>query len=120
MTSITTSNHNVNQNASSSAVTPASAEPKQTTVVAKTVESPKSGLTPEGEKLITALNEVDEAGQEMIDGDKSVGDHIESFTYGALGIDHPTEIEKSTDDSYSAGQYLKGALTVGGLLLAIV
>ena len=119
MTSITTNNPNVNQKVTQTSVSPVS-ETKQAVVELKLEEKQKSGLTAEGEKLINALNEVDEEGQEIIDGTKSVGDHIESFTYGALGIDHPAELEKNTDDSYSAGQFLKGALTVGGLLLAVV
>ena len=44
---------------------------------------------------------------------------VESFAHGMLGMDHP-EKGKEEDDSYSAGQFLKGALSVGALLLAVV
>jgi hypothetical protein len=121
MTSIGTTAYNASQNLTATTTVEAPAEP-QKLADAKIPESEKLGVTDEGKKLMSALKEVDDVGQEMIDGknDKSVGDHIESFTYGALGIDHPNEAEKIEDDSYSAGQYLKGALTVGGLLLAII
>jgi hypothetical protein len=67
-----------------------------------------------------ALSKTDKAEQTAKDADKSFADKVESFAYGTLGMDHPDEVKAETDDSYTAGQYLKGALTVGGLLLAIV
>jgi len=45
---------------------------------------------------------------------------VESFAHGVLGMDHPEKGKEEVDDSYSAGQFLKGALSVGALLLAIV
>ena len=65
-----------------------------------------------------ALSKTDKAEQTAKDADKSFADKVESFAYGTLGLDHPDEVKAETDDSYTAGQYLKGALTVGGLLLA--
>ena len=44
----------------------------------------------------------------------------ESFTYGALGMDHPDEVKSNTDDFYTAGQVLSAIGTVGTLLLAVV
>tara|TARA_R110001583_G_scaffold22377_7_gene84027 strand:+ start:30428 stop:30796 length:369 start_codon:yes stop_codon:yes gene_type:complete len=122
MTSLGINNYTANQNVTPSVGSPAIKDQKTgvETAAAKAPETEPLGLTEEGKKLIGALKEVDDSGQALIDGEKSIGDHIESFTYGALGIDHPNEAKKIEDDSYSAGQYLKGALTVGGLLLAIV
>ena len=54
------------------------------------------------------------------DGKEEVAEKLESFTYGALGLDHPDEMKEEEDENYSAGQYLKGALTVGAILLAVV
>jgi hypothetical protein len=51
---------------------------------------------------------------------KDTTNGIESFTYGILGMRHPDEVKQEPNDSYSAGQYLKGALAVGTLLLAII
>ncbi|MEG3755607.1 hypothetical protein [Psychromonas arctica] len=45
---------------------------------------------------------------------------VESFAHGMLGMDHPEKDKEEADDSYSAGQFLKGALSVGALLLAVV
>ncbi|USD37171.1 MULTISPECIES: hypothetical protein [Ferrimonas] len=46
-------------------------------------------------------------------------DEVTSFTYGALGMDHPDVIEEIDDPTYTAGQYAKAALSIGGLLLAL-
>jgi hypothetical protein len=35
-------------------------------------------------------------------------------------MDHPDKIKEEDDGSYSAGQYLSAAATVGGILLALV
>ncbi|MGF1874187.1 hypothetical protein L4D77_02500 [Photobacterium frigidiphilum] len=43
----------------------------------------------------------------------------ESFAYGALGMDHPDEINTNTDDFYTAGQVLSAIGTVATVLLAI-
>lgn len=46
---------------------------------------------------------------------------LTSFTYGALGLDNPEVFNENKENtSYAAGQYLKGALTVGTILLAVV
>lgn len=77
-------------------------------------------LSDEGRALLTALSEIDQAAQLVKDDAEGVGENITSFTHGILGMEHPDEVEEQTDSSYSAGQYLKGALAVGGLILAIV
>ena len=46
--------------------------------------------------------------------------NVKAFAYGALGLERPEESPKEVDDSFTAGRYLKGALTVGSILLAIV
>ncbi|CAH0534648.1 hypothetical protein VST7929_02598 [Vibrio stylophorae] len=46
--------------------------------------------------------------------------NLESFTYGALGMDHPEDVKKNNDEYYTAGQFLSAAATVGGILLMVV
>ncbi|MDC5703692.1 hypothetical protein OPW41_15580 [Vibrio europaeus] len=83
------------------------------------VEQNKVTLSDEGKALLAALQEIEKEGKVAKEGDKTVGDKVESFAHGALGIDHPDKIEEE-DGSYSAGQYLSAAATVGGILLAIL
>ncbi|GIU19509.1 hypothetical protein [Shewanella sp. MBTL60-007] len=45
---------------------------------------------------------------------------LESFVFGALGLDHPEEIDENGDPSYSAGQYVKAAATVGGMIAMFI
>ncbi|MGS0827292.1 hypothetical protein ACVBIO_15910 [Shewanella sp. 0m-8] len=45
---------------------------------------------------------------------------FESFVFGALGLDHPEEIDENGDPSYSAGQYVKAAATVGGMIAMFI
>ena len=72
----------------------------------------------EGKQLLAALQEVEKNGK-MPNGDKTVSDKVEAFTYGALGMEHPNKIKDEDDSSYSAGQYLSAAATVGSLLLLL-
>tara|TARA_Y100001960_G_scaffold303980_1_gene356630 strand:+ start:2193 stop:2546 length:354 start_codon:yes stop_codon:yes gene_type:complete len=83
------------------------------------VEQNKVTLSEEGKALLAALQEI-EKDSVAEKGDKSVGDKVESFAHGALGMDHPDKIKEEDDGSYSAGQYLSAAATVGGILLAIL
>ena len=48
------------------------------------------------------------------------GGDLESFVFGALGLDHPEEIDENGDPSYSAGQYVKAAATVGGMIAMFI
>ncbi|NVD06258.1 hypothetical protein FCU94_04955 [Vibrio sp. JPW-9-11-11] len=81
------------------------------------VEQNKVTLSDEGKALLAALQEID---KESKLPEKSVGDKVESFAHGALGMDHPDKIKEEEDGSYSAGQYLSAAATVGGILLALI
>ncbi len=45
---------------------------------------------------------------------------LKSFAYGALGMDHPKEIQKSHDDAYTAGQILSALGTIGAVLAVVV
>lgn len=83
------------------------------------VEQNKVTLSDEGKALLAALQEIEKNSKAEEKADKSVGDKVESFAHGALGIDHPDKIEEE-DGSYSAGQYLSAAATVGGILLALI
>ncbi|MGF1776571.1 hypothetical protein [Vibrio nomapromontoriensis] len=51
--------------------------------------------------------------------DESMGKSVQSFAHGALGMDHPDDLKEQEDDSYSAGQYVSAAVTVGALILAL-
>lgn len=84
------------------------------------VEQNKVTLSSEGKALLAALKQIDHESKKVEAENKTVGDQVESFTHGALGMDHPDTIEEKEDGSYSAGQYLSAALTVGGIILALV
>lgn len=83
------------------------------------VEQNKVTLSPEGKALLTALQEIDHESKKVEAENKTVGEKVESFTHGALGMDRPDKIEAEEDNSYSAGQYLSAALSVGGIILAL-
>lgn len=83
------------------------------------VSDNKISLSSEGKALLHALQDIEKESQLNHDLNKDVGDDVESFAHGALGMDHPDKIEEENDSSYSAGQYLSAALTVGGVLLAL-
>lgn len=82
-------------------------------------EQSRVTLSDEGKALLAALSEIDKESK-ALDKEQDVTDKVESFTYGALGMDHPDEVKDEQDGSYSAGQYLKGAVSVGALLLAVI
>ncbi|HHF3023925.1 TPA: hypothetical protein ACPJ0Z_002170 [Vibrio diabolicus] len=84
------------------------------------VEHNKVTLSTEGKALLAALQQIEHDSKRVEAEDKSVGEKVESFTHGALGMDHPDKIEEEEDGSYYAGQYLSAALTVGGIILALV
>ncbi len=87
---------------------------------AKPVEQNRITLSAEGKALLTALQEIDDESKKVATENKTVSEKVESFTHGALGMDHPDKIKEEEDTSYSAGQYLSAALSVGGILLALV
>ena len=86
---------------------------------AVTVSDNQVSLSSEGKALLYAPQDIEKESQLNHDLNKDVGDDVESFAHGALGMDHPDKIEEENDSSYSAGQYLSAALTVGGVLLAL-
>ena len=84
--------------------------------------SDKVSLSEEGKVLLKTLTQIDKTGTLTPAKEKSLGDKVESFTYGALGLENPDKKgeEAEKDGSYSAGTYLKAAATIGGILLAVV
>ncbi|WP_050567959.1 hypothetical protein [Vibrio azureus] len=84
------------------------------------VEQNQVTLSKEGKALLNALQQIEHESKTHKNDDKSVGDQVESFAHGALGIEHPDKMEQDEDGSYSAGQYVSAALSVGGILLAII
>ncbi|USD42015.1 hypothetical protein J4N42_04655 [Vibrio sp. SCSIO 43135] len=84
------------------------------------VEQNKVTLSDEGKALLAALQDIEKESKAAEKESKTVGDKVESFAHGALGIDHPDKVEEADDDSYSAGQYLSAAATIGGILLAVL
>lgn len=95
--------------------TPVSSEPAPLKVEHNTVK-----LSDEGKALLVALQQIDKEAKKIEAENETVGDKVESFAHGALGMDHPDKIEEEEDGSYSAGQYLSAAVTIGGILLALV
>ncbi len=83
-------------------------------------EQNKVTLSAEGKALLAALEQIDHESKKAEAENKTVSEKVESFAHGALGMDHPDTIEEEEDSSYSAGQYLSAAMTVGGILLALV
>ncbi|OOE45928.1 hypothetical protein BZG06_05830 [Salinivibrio kushneri] len=45
---------------------------------------------------------------------------VESFTYGALGMDHPDKVKENDDAAYGAGQFLSALGTIGTILAVVV
>jgi len=120
MTSIGANNYNANLKlVQPQSISKQPNEVKEGSSVAQ-AENKQVTISEEGKALLAASSEKEIAEQPTKVAEKGVGDKVESFTHGVLGIDHPDKIEEKTDDSYSAGQFFKGALTVGALLLAIV
>jgi len=81
-------------------------------------EDKQMELSDEGRALLSVLNEIDAS--KKAQGKEDISDQVTSFTYGAFGMEHPDQVQEVADSSYSAGQYLKGALSIGAMLLAIV
>ena len=48
------------------------------------------------------------------------GTDLKSFTFGALGLDHPDTVEQKEDSSYTVGQYVKAAATIGGMIAMFI
>ncbi|MDA0147159.1 hypothetical protein [Vibrio sp. LaRot3] len=82
------------------------------------VEQNKVTLSEEGKALLAALQEIEKESS-AAKPEKSVGEKVESFAHGALGMDHPDKVKEEEDDSYSAGQLVSAAATIGGLILML-
>lgn len=85
--------------------------------------SPQAKALFEQEKSATPKpNNADKAMDKATDKDEDdgMGKTVISFAHGALGMDHPDDLEEQKDSSYSAGQYASAAITVGALILALV
>ena len=121
MAPVTNDNSSLNFNTVSNSIVPKNQtnlvnEEKPTdNIVAK--QNNELSLTDEGRALLAVLAEIDSLSK-TTEGDLT--DKVESFTYGAFGMEHPDDVKEVADSSYSAGQYLKGALSIGAMLLAIV
>ncbi|WP_162046768.1 hypothetical protein [Vibrio taketomensis] len=83
------------------------------------VEQNKVTLSEEGKALLAALQEIEKESAEGAKAEKSVGEKVESFAAGALGMDHPDVVKEEEDDSYTAGQFVSAAATIGGILLML-
>ncbi len=83
------------------------------------IEQNKITLSEEGKALLSALQDI-ERNSKMPEENGSMSKKVESFTYGALGMEHPDKVKQEVDSSYSAGQYLSAAATVGSLLLLLI
>lgn len=125
MTPVTNNNSFVSLNNSTghvSKLTPIDEQPHSDTEKNKLVnivsrQDNGLSLTDEGRALLAVLAEIDESDKT---NDLDIANKVESFTYGAFGMEHPDDVKEVADSSYSAGQYLKGALSIGAMLLAIV
>ncbi|CAH8202966.1 hypothetical protein [Vibrio aestuarianus] len=104
---------------SQSVKTQANSTPEASAAAPLKVEQNKVTLSDEGKALLAALQELEKDNKVDQNKEKTVGDKVESFAHGALGLDHPDKIPEEEDDSYSAGQYLSAAATIGGLLLLL-
>lgn len=97
-------------------ITPPQTEEGKTLPATLKAEQNTVTLSEEGKALLSALQQIE---TESAQAAQKQSTKVESFTHGALGLDHPDKIKEKEDSSYSAGQYLKGALSVGAILLAL-
>ncbi len=107
--------------AASVAGKPAPEKDAQLALTMPQTESSKVTLSNEGKALLIALQQIEkEAEQATETGEETTSKKLESFAHGAMGLEHPDTFEKEEDGVYTAGKYLKGALSAGALLLALV
>ena len=96
--------------------------PREATVASTKVEiSPAAlSLSEREQKLAnnTQTTTQNSTQVEPKEGEASGG--VKSFAYGALGMDHPDKVDQAEDDSYTAGQFLKAAATVGSVIALFV
>ena len=118
MTGVGINSYNTNIKMTQPQSVPSQPDNEKASVLASTSENKQVVISDEGRALLASKTEAEAA----TPSEKGVTEKVESFTHGVLGMDHPDVIKEKADEdeSYSAGQYLKGALTVGAFLLAIV
>ncbi|MBW8183157.1 hypothetical protein [Shewanella nanhaiensis] len=96
--------------------------PREVTVTPTKVEvSPAALSLSEREQKLANNSQVSTQTSTQTDpkeGEQSGG--VKSFAYGALGMDHPDKVDQEEDDSYTAGQFLKAAATVGSVIALFV
>ena len=100
----------------------ATAVPKEAIVPSTKVDLSPTAVTLNKEALGEAkTNEpLSSAGVDAKKSDDEQNGGVKSFAYGALGMDHPDKVEQKEDDSYTAGQFLKAAATVGSVIAMFV
>ena len=118
MTGVGINNYNTNLKMVQPQNVPSQSNEEKAVSIPLPTENKQVVISDEGRALLASKTEAEVATPD----EKGVTEKVESFTHGVLGMDHPDVIKEKADedDSYSAGQYLKGALTVGAFLLAIV
>lgn len=67
-----------------------------------------------------AKNKLTQEQQASVTTENDEGADLKSFTFGALGLDHPDKVEEKEDSSYTAGQYVKAAATIGGMIAMFI
>ncbi len=101
------------------AQTPSKADTQPSAAPLK-LEQNKVTLSEEGKALLAALQEIEKDSKAAeSEKERSVGEKVESFAHGALGMEHPDKFKEEEDTSYSAGQFVSAAATIGGILLAL-
>ncbi|WP_117234487.1 hypothetical protein [Vibrio maerlii] len=107
-----------NANIAKASTQSADAQPASSNTPLK-IEQNTVTLSDEGKALLEALKQIEQS-QPKPEKKEGITEQMESFAHGALGMDHPDKIEEEDDSSYSAGQYLSAAATIGGIILALV
>ncbi len=87
--------------------------------VSKTAEN-KLPDSAELQRKVAALEAADKAKESGEVTGKEEGKNVKSFTYGALGMDHPDSVKENKDSAYTAGQVLKAAGTIGGIIALLI
>ncbi|WP_087023325.1 hypothetical protein [Thaumasiovibrio subtropicus] len=110
-------------NGSSTLYTPSTSTPtvKPASGEEKAVEtSNKLPDSAELQRKVAELEAADKAkGAEGVEGEEGKK-QVKSFTYGALGMDHPDAVKDNDDGAYTAGQVLKAAGTIGGIIALLI
>ncbi|OAN16975.1 hypothetical protein A3K86_08550 [Photobacterium jeanii] len=76
-------------------------------------------ISEEAKQKLAADAKQNAAEGKVPEGESKEPSKLESLTYGALGMDHPKDVEKQSDEYYTAGQVLSAVGTIGAVLLAL-